>query len=311
MNTVVQQLTERYPVRGADDYFSAFREAVQRIVVQGLARNHFFERAAFYGGTALRIFYGLDRASEDMDFSLLRSDPDFRLASFGPAIETELRSFGIEAVLASKETARRSPIDSAFLKMNTRRELLEIGMPANLAEQYPLNSQVKIKLEVDTDPPPGFQTELKTQFAPTPHSVRIYRLPYLLAGKLHAVLYRGWKNRVKGRDWYDLVWYAGHAPCVNLAHLKERIRQSEGEPDTHSGESTEELTLAGLKEMLRSAVDRLDIPAAQKDVRPFLRHTESLDLWSKEFFYQVVDSLQADQDESSGGAARKAPLPNS
>ncbi len=292
MNSAVEQMIVRYDCKTENDFMMAFREIVQSIVLQGLSRNKFFERAAFYGGTALRIFYGLNRASEDMDFSLLEPDPSFRIEPFGTRLRSELESYGIRAEWSSKEKTAVSMIDSAFLKMNTRTELLEIGMPARLAERIPLRRQIKIKLEIDIDPPPGFLTEVKTRLAPSPHSVRVYRLPDLLAGKLHAVLFRGWKNRVKGRDWYDLVWYAGHAPEVNVDHLNERIRQTETNGEGVSASDRVPVTADSLKERLRAAVDRLDIAAAQKDVRPFLRDPREIELWSKPFFCEVIDALR-------------------
>ena len=301
MNSAVEQMIARYNCRTEDDFLMAFREIVQSIVLQGLSRNKFFERAAFYGGTALRIFYGLNRASEDMDFSLLKPDPSFRIAPFGSGLRAELESYGIRARWSSKEKTAASTIDSAFLKMDTQTELLEIGMPARLAERMPTRRQLKIKLEIDIDPPPGFLTEVKTRLAPSPHAVRIYKLPDLLAGKLHAVLFRGWKNRVKGRDWYDLVWYAGHAPEVNLDHLNERIRQSEQGKETEPAAESGRLTADSLKQRLRTAVDRLEIAAAQKDVRPFLRDPREIELWSKPFFYEVIDALQPAGPRAAAG----------
>ncbi len=226
-------MLDAYQPKTPVDYQNAAREVVQEIALLGLWRGGFFEHAAFYGGTALRIFHGLRRFSEDLDFTLLADGDDARLDRFLPGLATELESWGFTFEAEAKSSGDATGIESAFLKGNTQLNLLHIGAPEGLTRRLPRNQKVKIKLEMDLDPPVGATTEVKTQLLPTPYQVQLYDQGSLFAGKLHAVLCRGWKSRVKGRDFYDFVWYVGRKTVPNLAHLDARMRQSghwDGEP---------------------------------------------------------------------------------
>lgn len=282
MNQIIQQMLARYECQNENDYINAIREIMQELSLQGLWRGKFFEHAAFYGGTALRILYGLNRGSEDLDFSLLASDSQFSLSGYSDALTRELAAFGFAVDFVEKEKNLASNIDSAFLKTNTKMQLISIGLPAALTDRIHSRKELKIKLEIDINPPPGFQTEVKVLFRPLPHSVRVYALPDLLAGKLHAVLCRRWRNRSKGRDWYDMVWYAGNHPKVNLAHLEQRMRQSGDYPDDQP------MTLERLEMFLNNAIDEVNIETLKADVRPFVRDQQELILWNKDFFRQVI-----------------------
>ncbi|MCQ2397294.1 MAG: nucleotidyl transferase AbiEii/AbiGii toxin family protein [Lentisphaeria bacterium] len=279
-------MLDKYHCSTEDQWICALREIFQEIALQGLWRGGFFEHAAFYGGTALRILYGLKRGSEDLDFSLLGPMEDFRMADYGDAVKRELSSFGFEAEFVSKESIRQKNIESAFLKANTKMQLLSIGMPDDMVELVYGRRELKIKFEVDTNPPGSFGTEVKMLFMPTPHSIRVYTLPCLFAGKLHAVLCRKWRNRVKGRDWYDMVWYAGHFPQVDIAHLEERMRQS--------GDYTERepLSLEKLKYLLEETTATIDVDSLKDDVKPFVHDVSELEIWSREFFCQAIDQIK-------------------
>ena len=225
MNPAIASMLERYPRSSADDHVNALREILQEITLCGLWRAKFSEHAAFYGGTALRVLYGLDRFSEDIDFSLLAPADDFDLKPYCAAVEGELSSWGFPTTVEAKKKTARSAVESAFLKANTRQLLLTIEA-GEIASAIHGRRELKIKLEMDTDPPPGFSTETKFLLRPIPFSVKAYDPPSLLAGKMHAVLCRRWGTRVKGRDWYDLAWYVGRDTPLNLAHLEARMRQS-------------------------------------------------------------------------------------
>ena len=178
-------LLERYDCRTRDDYLNALREILQELALLGLSRARFFEHAAFYGGTALRVLHGLDRYSEDLDFSLLSPSPGFSLATYGAALQREIGGFGFEVAFERREERQASAIESAFLKTNTMRELLRVEIrEPRLRALYP-GTQLRIKLGIDTDPPGGFATEVRYLLQPIPFSVRVYALPDLLAGKLH------------------------------------------------------------------------------------------------------------------------------
>jgi predicted nucleotidyltransferase component of viral defense system len=255
---------------------------MQEIALLGLWRSKFFENAAFYGGTALRILYGMDRFSEDLDFSLLRPMKDFDLSRYSGAVERELLSFGFEAKVTTREKKNTNPVQSAFLRANTLKHLLTIKTAEGIAWPISRGQILKIKIEVDTDPPPGFVTENKFVLQPIPFSVRTFALPDLFAGKMHAVLCRKWKSRVKGRDWYDLVWYAANHPQLHLSHLEQRMMQS-GHLD-HG----EQMNREKLYAMAEKAVDKLDVNQARKEVEPFVKNPEALEVWSREFFWDVI-----------------------
>lgn len=291
MHEAVARMLDRYRCRSLDDYGRALREIIQEVALLGLWRSKFFEHAAFYGGTALRILYGLDRFSEDLDFSLLEPSKSFDLGRFSAALEEEVRAFGFEVRVENVEKTAETAVQSAFLKADTRREMLVMETAEEILRQVPRGQTVRIKLEIDTDPPGGFTTETRYLLVPIPFAVRTYTLPDLFAGKIHALLCRRWKNRVKGRDWYDFVWYAAHHPELNLAHLERRMRQT--------GHWAGEESLDGVRffDLLHAAIERLDIRQARDDVAPFLRNPEVLDLWSVEFFRAVAGRIRIGGEE--------------
>lgn len=286
MNSAIEQMLERYACQTRDDYVNALREILQQIALLGLWRGKFFEHAAFYGGTALRVLYGLDRYSEDMDFSLLKPAADFSLGAYGEALRRELTSFGFEVSFESRKRNPKSAIESAFLKANTLQQLIVVNASAALTRSLHADQLLKIKLEVDTDPPGGFETASRAVLLPVPFAVRAYSLPDLFAGKMHAVLCRKWKARVKGRDWYDLVWYIGHHPQLRLGHLESRMR--------YSGDWTgpANLTKADLLDRLRSVIDRLDVDQIRQETDRYVRDKSSLALWNPGFFRQIVEGIE-------------------
>jgi predicted nucleotidyltransferase component of viral defense system len=282
MREAVAQMFAKYDCQRVEDTTRALREILQELALLGLWRAKFFEKAAFYGGTALRILYGLDRFSEDLDFSLLQPLPDFKLERYSSALERELAAFGFEVRVEKKGKAVETAVQSAFLKADTANELLVIQPGEHIMRQIPSGQKLRIKIEVDTDPPPGFATENRFILLPIPFNIRTYCLPDLFAGKMHAVLCRSWKNRVKGRDWYDLIWYCARHPELHLAHLEERMRQS-GHWEGSNSLGTDEF-----KGLISEAIARLDVEQAREDVLPFIRNPEVLVVWSREFFLDVV-----------------------
>ncbi|AMV70865.1 nucleotidyl transferase AbiEii/AbiGii toxin family protein [Desulfuromonas carbonis] len=282
MHDAVARMLARYESKSLDDQVGALREIIQEVALLGLWRARFFEHAAFYGGTALRILHGLDRFSEDLDFSLLAPEPDFSLQRFSAALEEEVRAFGFNLWVETVEKTVETAVQSAFLKANTRSELMVIEADQRLTQNVPPGQVLKIKVEVDTDPPPGFLTITRYLLLPIPFAVRCYTLPSLFAGKMHALLCRKWKNRVKGRDWYDLVWYAAHHPQLNLHHLEKRMRQ------TGHWSGPPSLGREDFGYLLEAAIARLDVEQARQDVAPFVRDRQTLALWSADFFRDVA-----------------------
>lgn len=284
MNKALEDMLRPYAPVTPLDWVQAIREVVQEVVLLGFWRSGFFEQAAFYGGTALRIFHGLNRFSEDLDFSLRSENDEARLESVLALLEIELAAWGFSFQAEPKSSDKQTGIESAFLKGNTRINLLNVGVPEELSRHFLPNQKIMIKLELDTAPPPLAGTEVRTHLLPTPFQVRLYDLPSLFAGKLHAVLFRDWKSRVKGRDFYDFVWFIGRSVPVNLPHLEARIRQS-GNP------AIENLDLACLQSLLSERFGKVDLAAAADEVRPFLRDARELALWSETFFKELVPRL--------------------
>jgi predicted nucleotidyltransferase component of viral defense system len=286
IHPALADMIDRYQAKSLKDYHDAVREIVQEIALLGLGRTLFYDHAAFYGGSALRIFHGLQRFSEDLDFTLLKSEPGFSFGNYLGSVSDELAAWGFDFKSQMVEKATPSAIESAFMKGNTVVNLLQIGAPSEIAERLPKNQLIHIKLEIDTDPPPGAKSEISTRLIPTPHQVRVYQLPSLFAGKLHAVLARKWKDRVKGRDFYDLVWYVGRRIPVNLGHLEARLRQS------GDWSEAKPLDRAALDDLLRNRFAMIDFDQAKNDVLPFILDARELELWSLSFFESLIPQIE-------------------
>lgn len=285
MNTLLDTMLQSYDTSTIYAKKNAMKEVMQEIVLCGLSRVGFFKKTAFYGGTALRIFYGLDRFSEDLDFSLLERDAYFDMSVYFPALEKEIAAYGLHVRIEVKEKTQISQIQSAFLKGNTKEHFL-LFYPRETDEQrIQHNETIKIKLEVDTDPPDYAGFERKYRLRPMPYEVNLYDEPSLFAGKIHAVLGRSWKNRVKGRDLYDYVFYLSGNAGVNMRHLRARLIQS-GHLTAH-----EVLTIDTLKERLCERFGQIDFARAKEDVLPFIKEPEMLRLWGEEFFCGITNSL--------------------
>lgn len=286
MNTAIEQMLKNYRIENIYDQKNAMKEIMQEIVLCGLSRAGFFQKAAFYGGTALRIFYGLDRFSEDLDFSLVTADPEFDLTVYFPVLEKEVRAFGLHVRIQEKEKTKESNIRSAFLKGNTKEHLLLFYADEKLAGSVARSEVVKIKFEVDINPPEYAGFEHKYRLLPTPYEVNLYDMPSLFAGKIHAVLCRAWKSRIKGRDLHDYVFYLSRGSVVNQKHLRARLLQS--------GFISEdvECTLPELRHMLYERFDTIDFRQAKQDVEPFIRDTASLNMWNADFFKQITAGLR-------------------
>lgn len=286
MNTVIEEMLKSYQVDNIYDRKNAMKEIMQEIVLCGLSRAGFFKEAAFYGGTALRIFYGLDRFSEDLDFSLEQINLDFDLCSYFPVLEKEVKAFGLNVEIQEKQKTKDSNIRSAFLKGNTKEHLLLFYADERLVGTVDKNEVVKIKFEVDTNPPAFATYEHKYRLLPVPYEIRLYDMPSLFAGKIHAVICRGWQSRIKGRDLYDYIFYLSKAVTVNQKHLRARLI------DSGYISENQECTLEEIKMMLKNRFDSIDFLQARKDVEPFIRDTSVLDIWSSDFFKQITEGLK-------------------
>ena len=286
MNSIIDEMLKKYNLDTLDEKKNALKEIIQEIVLCGLSRAKFFDKAAFYGGTALRIFYGLDRFSEDLDFSLKKPDIDFDLSSYFPILEKEARAFGLNLKIEEKQKTVDSNIKSAFLKGNTKEHLLLFYANENFSSGINRDEIFRIKFEVDIDPPSEAGFEHKYSLKPVPYEVTLYDLPSLFAGKIHALLCRGWKNRIKGRDLYDYVFYLQRGASLNLSNLKQKLIQSE------VWKKDDELTLDDVKKMLWKRFDGVNFEKAKDDVRNFVKDKASLDVWSSDFFKAITAELK-------------------
>lgn len=283
MHSAISDMLKKYRIKSIDDKKNALKEIVQEISLLGLYRSGFYHYAAFYGGTALRIFYGLDRFSEDLDFSLLERDSDFELEKHIKYIKEELSAYGFEMTVEEKVKESHNNIKSAFIRGNTEIHLLKIFPATNLISGLNKNDVLKIKLEVDINPPQGAEYDVKYHLNPIPFSVRVFKESCLFAGKVHALLCRKWGNRVKGRDFYDFVWYLSRNSKLNLKHLQNRMIFS-GHLNPESKFDKNDLI-----NLMIHRFNDIDFTQAKEDVRPFIKDLASLDIWSKEFFTAITE----------------------
>lgn len=285
MHKSIKQMLNKYQCQTTGDSINALREILQEIALLGLWRSKFFEHGAFYGGSALRILHGLDRYSEDLDFSLLKRNDVFDFNRFFIPLQKEMEAFGFEISINQKVKKVQTYIESAFIKTNTFTQMLLISSDQSIVRGLHPKQLLKIKLEVDTHPPLGFETEIKYLLHPISFPVKIFTLPNLFAGKMHAILCRNWSQRIKGRDWYDLIWYLSNYPELNLEHLELRMKNS-GHLD-----SEEKLTKDKCLQLLTDKINGLDINKAKKDVEKFIKNGD-LSLWSPEFFLDIIQRIE-------------------
>lgn len=271
MNALYEKMLSAYDQRTDQARRNAIYEVSQQIVLAGLSDGGFFDKAAFYGGTCLRIFHGLNRYSEDMDFTLLKEDESFNFEQYFQPIINQFALVGRTVEITKKNKKGFGKVESAFLKDNT--DVYDIS--------FQTEKSIKIKIEVDTLPPLKFSTEQKLLLLPKSFMSRCVALPDLFAGKVHALIFRAWKNRVKGRDWYDFEWYVRNRVPLNFEHLQERIRQFNGT----------EMNLDEFKTALKERLSGTDINQVKADVLPFMNNPRELDIWSNDYFEQMADMI--------------------
>lgn len=272
MNAVYQNMLSAYDLTTEQQQRNATYEVNQQIILSGLYNGGFFDVAAFYGGTCLRIFHGLQRFSEDMDFSLLFPDENFDFSSYFQPLIDAFTLVGRKVEIRKKDKKSFGKVESAFLKDNTN--------VYNVSFQT--EKSIKIKIEVDTDPPLKFGTEQKLLLLPSSFMTRCFTLPDLFAGKMHALVFRTWKDRVKGRDWYDFEFYVRHGIPLNYTHLRERICLFNGE----------ELNFTEFKKRLKEHLATTDITQVKADVLPFVKNPKELDIWSNDYFLQLAEMMK-------------------
>jgi len=281
---MIKEWIAEYKPQNEDETLSALREIMQEIALAGLSRTDFFEKAVFYGGTALRIFYGLDRFSEDLDFSLLESNPDFSLEPYFPSIVSEFEAVGITVSIKEKDKKAQSNIESVFLKSETIwKELVLEDIVKQVGIQS--NRNIKIKIEVDRKPPLGFETEEKLLLRPFSFYVKCFTKPSLFAGKMHALLFRKWQSRVKGRDWYDLEWYIKKGTPLDVSHFLRRA--------IDTGDWKEEnITPEQIVGLLKEKINTVSFNNIKEDVIRFIKDDKGIQIWSPDYFNNLIEKIK-------------------
>ena len=272
MNELYEKMLSAYDQSTDTARRNAVYEVSQQIVLAGLADGGFFDKAAFYGGTCLRIFHGLNRFSEDMDFTLLKEDNSFHFEHYFQPIIDQFALVGRKVEIKKKDKKSFGKVESAFLKDNT--DVYDLS--------FQTEKSIRVKIEVDTIPPLKFTTEQRLLLQPKSFMTRCVTLPDLFAGKMHALAFRVWKNRIKGRDWYDFEWYVRNGIPLDWNHLQERIRQFNGQ----------EMTLEEFKTTLRERLSGTDINRVKEDVLPFLNNPGELDIWTNDYFLLLADQMK-------------------
>lgn len=271
-NEIYNSMLQGYPMDTDQQRRNAVFEVNQQVILAGLYNGGFFDEAAFYGGTCLRIFHGLQRFSEDMDFSLLASSDSFDFTKYFQPVKDMFEIVGRKVEITKKDKRSFGKVESAFLKDNT--DVYDIT--------FQTEKSIRIKIEVDTNPPLKFNTEQKLLLLPESFMTKCFTLPDLFAGKMHALVFRAWKNRVKGRDWYDFEWYVKHRVPLDFNHLSERILQFNGKY----------ISQDEFMDLLRQRLASTDINMVKADVAPFIRHPKELDIWSNDYFLQLANMIR-------------------
>ncbi|KKN82517.1 hypothetical protein LCGC14_0308130 [marine sediment metagenome] len=287
---MIKEWIAEYDPQNEEEIVAALREIMQEITLAGLSRTDFFEKAAFYGGTALRIFYGLDRYSEDLDFSLLKPDSDFSIEPYFKAILDEFKSLGLTVSIKEKKKTKQTAIDSAFLKAETIWQ--EIVLEDIIKETgVRSNKTLKIKIEVDRQPPLNFSTEEKLLLRPFSFYVKCFTRSSLFAGKMHALLFRKWLNRVKGRDWYDLEWYIKKGIPLDVHHFLTRAIDTNDWQDTN-------ITDEQIIELLAAKIKSVSFSSIKADVVRFIPNDDVLTIWSPTYFKDLIAQIKFEHTRS-------------
>ncbi|MDR1644764.1 MAG: nucleotidyl transferase AbiEii/AbiGii toxin family protein [Tannerellaceae bacterium] len=273
-NPVFESMLSHYEVATKEERQNATHEVMQQIALAGLYRSGFFNRAAFYGGACLRFFHGSPQFSEDLDFSLLQADEYFCLENYFDAITTEFRAFGLDITIARKEKKTQTLAEPALGKDTTEIYIL----------QFTTERNVKIKIKVDTQPPAGFTAEYKLLMLPFSFMVRCYALSDSYARQMHAFLFRECENRVKGRDWYDFEWYVRNNIALNFEYLQQKMEQL-------NAIAPHDFSVEHFKSRLKERILNTNMNAMKNDVCPFLKNPAEIDIWSCDYFLQLVDRI--------------------
>lgn len=278
---IIQERLATYRTKNQLDEENSLKEITQEIALSGLARAGFFKQAAFQGGTCLRILYGLNRFSEDLDFCLLKPNSKFSWQPYLVSLQSELEAYGYLLQIQDRSSPT-AHVKAAFLKDDSLGKLLQL-------QHRSLNptKSLRIKLEIDTNPPAGGLTELKNISFPVTVAVLSQDLPSLFAGKSHALLCRTWD---KGRDWFDFIWYVGRNICPNFSLLGNAVQQT-GPWQGQNIEVNKRWYFSAMEEKIR----QVDWKKNKIDIVRFLKESDRdlLHLWDQAFFLERLAHLSS------------------
>ena len=285
MVTTIEQIVKSYNPSTLDQTKAIIREIVQSIVLIGLSRSGFFSKASFYGETALRIFYNLNRYSEDLDFTLNNAEPDFSIEPYADKIKEVASSYGLELEIMIKNKKSKSPIESAFAKLNTYQTFISLKLDNKIISTLHKDEIIKVKFEIDCNPSLGFKNETKWLDIPEFAQVVVLDEPSLFSGKLHAILCRNYKNTVKGRDYYDFLFYVQKRIKPNLIYLRNKLIE------TGKINAIDHFDLNVLKSMLIEQFEKVDFNQVKQDAMRFVFKNEDLSYYTKDLFIQMVEKI--------------------
>lgn len=283
MEKSLEELLKNYPRSNMDEAKMALREIMQSLILVGLSKGGFFEEASFYGGTALRIFYGLERYSEDLDFTLNGKNEEFSLDAYLPEIRNVGISYGLDFDVTMKN--KKTKIESAFAKLNTYEAMISLKMNRAVLDLLHKDEVMKVKFEIDCDPALGFARERKWIDLPEFAPVITLDEDSLFAGKIHAVLCRNYKNAVKGRDYYDFLFFLRERRTPNMVYLRNKLLSSGllQEDDPFDKDI--------LKEMLKKRFLLTDFGKVKEDASRFIYKDKDLSFYSSSFFIEMLEKL--------------------
>ena len=278
---LIQERLNSYNCKSEQEEDHAIREITQEVALAALSRTDFFKYGVFQGGTCLRIFYGLNRFSEDLDFILKEPNSNFKLQLHLQSLSEELQAYGYNVDITDRSKTDIT-VRKAFIKDDSIGKVLQLN---HSGKKGPFR-KIRIKLEVDTNPPSGSQTEIKYLDFPFVSSVTVQDKPSLFAGKVHALLCREY---IKGRDWYDFLWYTSQGIKINYRFLASALKQQ----GPWNGQDID-INLEWCMAELEKAIKSIDWKTTTEDVRRFVRVAEqpSLDLWCKELFLAQLEKLR-------------------
>lgn len=285
MIDIIKQRMNKYNYQSAIEEENAIKEIMQEIALYALWRAGFFQKALFQGGTSLRILYGLTRFSEDLDFILQESDPNFNWDKYLGSLSETFEEFGVFNEIIPKEKMDGN-IKKTMLKDDSILNQLDLKISA-----HDRRKKITIKLEVDINPPPYSEEAYTDLDFPLDFEVRHQNLSSNFALKIHALLCRTY---LAGRDWYDFNWYVARGEFPNMKLLQAALYQT----GPWSGQEALHITSAWLEKALMEKIDMVNWDSARLDVERFLRPIEaqSLSLWKANFFHKKVSKLMTNKN---------------